>query len=231
MDEQWKWIPRRRAKDKWQRRECAHCLRRITTISPKWRVEFIWGIRMRDVCRGQIPKGQAEDLRLHMKVMGSHLSILGSRVTWSDLCFRKITLATVWKGDRLGGYFSLLHLVYTLLEYWGSEGKQWEWRTEDRFYSFRSLTYMTEIMACREGKWKEGRKVPWLRWLGDLWHNSWVSRATGRIRFMDQEQRVEDGGDEFRWYLWEYELRIPIEHWGLSCRQYIWNLPACRWQL
>lgn len=66
---------------------------------------FIWGIRMRDMCRGQIPKGQAEDLRLHMKVMGSHLSILGSRVTQSDLCFRKITLATVWKGDRLGGYF------------------------------------------------------------------------------------------------------------------------------
>lgn len=57
---------------------------------------------------------------------------------------------------------------------------------------------MTEIMACREGKWKEGRKVPWLRRLGDLWHNSWVSRATRRIRFMDQEQRVEDGGDEFR---------------------------------
>lgn len=50
-------------------------------VSPlNWTVGFIWGFRMRDLRRGQIPKGQAKDLRLHMEVMGSHLSIFGSRV-------------------------------------------------------------------------------------------------------------------------------------------------------
>lgn len=51
-------------------------------ISPlNWRVGFIWEFWINDICRNQIHKGQTRNLKLHKKVMGNHLCILGSGVT------------------------------------------------------------------------------------------------------------------------------------------------------
>lgn len=85
---------------------------RITNSSGSWRVGCVWGCGIRDLRRDQISKGQAKDLQTSYE-SDVWSSTLDRGVSRSYLCFRKVTLASVWKGDRLGGHLTRLLEKFT----------------------------------------------------------------------------------------------------------------------